>query len=191
MEKETEPKILSYTRKMVDGKVQVVNRHTKEVANTVHASHFENTEQYVVEPRQRALEQVQAICEKLRGGTGHATLEKDGTIRGNRYKYGHDSSISEMIVMNEDNPALTVTTAHEPKCYGETTGWRIRKLTPVETGRLMGLEDAEIQKMYDAGIPKTQLYKLHGNSIVVDVLFHIFRKMFVEQGNESKQLELF
>jgi len=98
---------------------------------------------------------------------------------------------SEMIIQHEDNPALTVTTAHEPKCYGESTGWRIRKLTPVETGRLMGLHDDEIQKMYDAGIPKTQLYKLHGNSIVINVLQEIFRKMFIEKQNESRQLELF
>jgi hypothetical protein len=26
---------------------------------------------------------------------------------------------------------------------------------------------------------------------VVDVLFHIFRKMFIETGNESQQLTLF
>jgi len=73
----------------------------------------------------------------------------------------------------------------------ECNKWRIRKLTPVETGRLMGLHDDEIQKMYDAGIPKTQLYKLHGNSIVVNVLQEIFRKMFIEKQNESRQQELF
>jgi len=96
-----------------------------------------------------------------------------------------------MIIQHEDNPALTLTTSHAPKCYGESTGWRIRKLTPTETGRLMGLHDDEIQKMYDAGIPKTQLYKLHGNSIVINVLQEIFRKMFIEKQNENPQLELF
>lgn len=34
-------------------------------------------------------------------------------------------------------------------------------------------------------------YKLAGNSIVVDVLFHIFRKMFVDKENETQQLTLF
>jgi len=141
--------------------------------------------------RQKVLEQVKKMCENKRGGRGGATLEADGTIRGNYNVGTHDSSISEMIIQHEDNPALTVTTAHEPKCYGESTGWRIRKLTPTETGRLMGLHDDEIQKMYDAGIPKTQLYKLHGNSIVINVLQEIFRKMFIEKQNENPQLELF
>jgi len=140
---------------------------------------------------QKVLEQVKKMCEGRRGGRGGATLEADGTIRGNYNVGTHDSSISEMIIQHEDNPALTLTTSHAPKCYGESTGWRIRKLTPTETGRLMGLHDDEIQKMYDAGIPKTQLYKLHGNSIVINVLQEIFRKMFIEKQNENPQLELF
>jgi len=156
--------------------------------------------------RQKVLEQVKKMCENKRGGRGGATLEADGTIRGNYNVGTHDSSISEMIVQCEDNPALTLTTSHEPKCYGESTGWRIRKLTLRECFRLMGVDDADIDKLLmpteqigvlvnrkpkRTGVPKTQQYKLAGNSIVVDVLFHIFRKMFVEQKNESRQLELF
>jgi len=100
-------------------------------------------------------------------------------------------NIGEFVAQNENNPAMTVTTAHAPKCYGESTDWRIRKLTPRECGRLMGCDDETIDKMIAAGIPKTQLYKLFGNSITVSPLYHIFRKMFVEQKNESRQLELF
>lgn len=71
---------------------------------------------------------------------------------------------------------------------------RIRKLTPTETGRLMGLNDDEILTMYDAGLSNSAMYKLHGNSIVVDVMVAIFDKLFVHTEQERKvgmQLMLF
>jgi hypothetical protein len=34
-------------------------------------------------------------------------------------------------------------------------------------------------------------YELAGNSIVVDVLYHLFRKMFCETENEQQQMTLF
>lgn len=58
----------------------------------------------------------------------------------------------------------------EPKTY---TGYRIRKLTPKECFRLMGLTDEEIQKIQDAGISNSQQYKMAGNSIVVDQMFFL------------------
>lgn len=80
--------------------------------------------------------------------------------------------------------------------HGEVTAvmhpkYRIRKLTPRECFRLMDVDDADIDKIQGAGICNSQQYKLAGNSIVVNVLYHIFRKMFVEQGNEEQQLKLF
>ena len=71
---------------------------------------------------------------------------------------------------------------------------RIRKLTTWETGRLMGLSEDELKIMHSCGLSKSSLYKLHGNSIVIDVLYHIFRKMFTEPEPEHKpgdQLMLF
>lgn len=61
------------------------------------------------------------------------------------------------------------------KCY------RIRKLTPKECFRLMGVEDKDIDTMIGAGISNTQLYKLAGNSIVVDTLYYIFKQAFCEK----------
>ena len=55
---------------------------------------------------------------------------------------------------------------------------RIRKLTPRDCMRLMGVSDADFDKMREAGISDTQLYKLAGNSIVVPVLEGIFTQMF-------------
>lgn len=69
--------------------------------------------------------------------------------------------------------------------------FRIRKLTPRECFRLMGVDNADIDKIQAAGISNSSQYKLAGNSIVVDVLFHLFRKMFTDTANEDKQLTLF
>lgn len=69
--------------------------------------------------------------------------------------------------------------------------FRIRKLTPRECFRLMGVDDKDIDKIQASGVSNSSQYKLTGNSIVVDVLFHIFRKMFIDTENESQQLTLF
>jgi DNA (cytosine-5)-methyltransferase 1 len=74
--------------------------------------------------------------------------------------------------------------------------YRIRSLTPRECFRLMGVDDADIDKIQETGISRTRQVALAGNSIVVDVLAEIFRTLFDEnapENNESKphQLTLF
>ena len=67
--------------------------------------------------------------------------------------------------------------------------YRIRKLTPRECWRLMGVKDEQFDKLHD--ISNCQLYKMAGNSIVVDVLMGIFKNMFMPEEQEQKgQLEL-
>ena len=56
--------------------------------------------------------------------------------------------------------------------------FRIRKLTPKECFRLMGMSDDDIQKIIDVGISNTQQYKMAGNSIVIPVLEYIFKNLF-------------
>lgn len=69
--------------------------------------------------------------------------------------------------------------------------YRIRKLTPRECFRLMGVDDADIDKIQASGLSNSAQYKLAGNSIVVDVLFHIFRKLFIEPEQEVRPGEQF
>ena len=54
---------------------------------------------------------------------------------------------------------------------------RIRKLTPRECWRLMGWTDEQFDKL--DGISDSQLYKIAGNSIVVQVLEDIFKNLFI------------
>lgn len=58
-------------------------------------------------------------------------------------------------------------------------GIRIRKLTPRETFRLMGFSDENFDAAQKAGISNSQLYKQAGNSIVVDVLYYIYRELHI------------
>lgn len=69
--------------------------------------------------------------------------------------------------------------------------FRIRKLTERECLRLMDVDDEDIDKIQATGLSKSAQYKLAGNSIVVNVLYHIFRKMFVDTEDENQQLTLF
>lgn len=81
--------------------------------------------------------------------------------------------------------------------------YRIRKLTEREAFRLMGVDDSNIDKLKSAKLtqtlksgkvkekpmPKTQLYKMAGNSIVVDVLYHIFYQMFIAEPPKPKPIQ--
>lgn len=56
--------------------------------------------------------------------------------------------------------------------------YRIRKLTPRECWRLMAFPDECFDRASDAKISNTQLYKQAGNSIVVDVLYYIYKNLY-------------
>ena len=59
---------------------------------------------------------------------------------------------------------------------------RIRKLTPLETWRLMDFDDEDFMKA-SAKVSNTQLYSQSGNSIVVNCLVAIFGQLF--EGKEE------
>ena len=89
-------------------------------------------------------------------------------------------------------PSLRDTDYKAPHCVWEKSpSYRIRKLTPRECFRLMGVTEADIDKIQQSGVSQSQQYKMAGNSIVVDCLYHMFRKMFTETACESQQLSLF
>ena len=106
---------------------------------------------------------------------------------------------------NDYSPSLTTSAFEFNNTIMETEGkkekqinlppelqgkeFRIRKLTPRECFRLMGVDDADIDKIQASGVSNSAQYKLAGNSIVVDVLFHLFRKMFIETGPDIEKGE--
>lgn len=72
----------------------------------------------------------------------------------------------------------------------EPLEYRVRKLTPKECFRLMGVTDSDADKMIGV-LSKSRCYQVAGNSIVVDVLAAIFRQLFLENTNKHQQTELF
>ena len=83
----------------------------------------------------------------------------------------------QRLEINTNGTSNTITTVQKDN-YAIQTDFRIRKLTPRECFRLMGMRDDDIDKIQEAGISNTQQYKLAGNSIVVDVLEAIFKNLF-------------
>lgn len=77
------------------------------------------------------------------------------------------------------NTCPTITAQNQELCHIQPN-YRIRKLTPRECGRLMGVSDEDISKMAAVN-SNTQLYKQFGNSIVIDVMVAMFKNLGIDQ----------
>lgn len=64
---------------------------------------------------------------------------------------------------------------------------RIRKLTPTECFRLMGVKDADAEKMLSA-VSKSQCYKAAGNSIVVDQMVYLFESLIFPEASQRRNI---
>jgi len=96
----------------------------------------------------------------------------------------------EHRIYDAEGVSTAMTTGFLPSIK-ESSSYRIRKLTPRECFRLMGVTETDIDKIQQSGVSQSQQYKMAGNSIVVDCLYHLFRKMLTETHCESQQLSLF
>lgn len=158
---------VKYTR---DKKGAVVGRRLSNISNTIHTStgNGGNTDCFVFEPK------IKQLCNILK--EGNYSNPTRGRV------YGVNGICPTLDTMGGGG--------REPKIL--TKDYRIRKLTPRECFRLMGVSEENIDKIQNAGISKTQQYKMAGNSIVVDVLYYIFKKMFIDKkANKGEQQILF
>lgn len=89
-----------------------------------------------------------------------------------------------------DNLSNTITTIQKDNYLLEVSPLnstlKIRKLTSKECFRLMGFDDEDHDILSENGIPNGQIYKMAGNSIVVDVLEEIFVNLLTEYREELK-----
>ena len=106
-------------------------------------------------------------------------------------EYFQENDFIEPIALDEQNKCIrkdftvgTLTTdGSSPKknnrvvVASEMQDFRIRKLTPLEVRRLMGFTDEQFHKAEQVN-SNSQLYKQAGNSIVVDVLYYLFKNLF-------------
>ena len=177
---EIHSEVLGWTR---DGKGAVVDRHPVDVANCVTAEKASNTQNYVRE----------------------TTFCRDGVLyipQGTKQGYAavSDGGVFDMAFPTsktrrgrvQEGGSVSPTVMSESNCLMLYQKMRIRRLTERELFRLMDVDDKDIDILLAAGIPKTQLAKMAGNSIVVNVLYHIFKRLFVDtEPTVNEQLKLF
>lgn len=90
-------------------------------------------------------------------------------------------------VHNDVSPTLCATDYKEPKLVHR--GWRIRKLTPLECFRLQGFPDEYVHTLRVHGMSDTQLYKMAGNAVTVNVIEAIGAKLLTFDGKNTKVIE--
>ena len=118
------------------------------------------------------------VAQTLDTGCRQATLVQTNKImvEGNCFPSQHEAG----RIISENGIAPTIkenhgtVTAVLKNTYPE---YRIRRLTPLECWRLMGFDDEDFEKAKEIGTSDTQLYKQAGNSIVVNVLQEILKKL--------------
>lgn len=175
---------------------------SEDMAYTINSSAFEHNNFIVEISRQiqEAADRLKAIAQQGRQAEIGVTILQNYNLRPYRADRADKSTATEFDTKYEQNMSNTVTSNHPGNVYGKTTKYRIRKLTPRECFRLMGVDDADIDKIQayhikatlkdgtvkEKPIPKSQQYKMAGNSIVVDNIYHIFRTMFIANQPENK-----
>lgn len=108
-------------------------------------------------------------------------IEKVGQI-------SSDGSQCGTVISDNGISANIVAGTHGYANSHIATQYRIRKLTPRECGRLMGVSDEDIDKMAAVN-SNTQLYKQFGNSIVIDVMCAMFKNLNIKQGDSNEALQ--
>lgn len=103
------------------------------------------------------------------GGVANLGCPTSKTRRGRVIDAGN---ISPTITTQDNAGGLMRVSVDSNKKY------RIRRLTPRETWRLMDFTDEQFDKAKTAGLSDTQLYKQAGNSIVVGVLEQIMGNLY-------------
>ena len=181
-----EPKIAA-SRGRGEGWQQQLEINDSGTSNTITSVNKDNL---IIEPNVLRAERTEQ-CKQLRKMNGDKGMKFN---QGNKeYSPRTDGVSNTLSTSTKDNMLAMPELRMEDGCMVDKEGrkYRIRKLTPTECFRLQDVSDEDIEKMKSAGIAKTNLYKLAGNSIVVSCMFHLFRKLFIEKGNENQQLELF
>ena len=126
-------------------------------------------------------EEEKEINPKLVGGIGEKNFGKQYR-QGNRI-YDSDEIAMALNAQPIGNAGgysyLYAVEEEQPKIR-----WRIRKLTPKETTRLMNFTDKDYEAMAKY-VSNSAIYKANGNSIVVACLIAIFSSLFLKDGYKS------
>jgi len=118
---------------------------------------------------------------KYRNNDSH----KENTLLIANFKYDNfaimDYRYDEGLRIRKNNLCPTLTTRGKqsisgvPIIYNKKT---LRFIIPKECWRLMGFSDTDYEKVQNI-ITIPQLYKQAGNSIVVDILYYIYKELYI------------
>ena len=131
---------------------------------------FEGDGIYINRPHQKRGVVQTDMIQTLKVGNNDLGVVVDKPVTLNGKVNGKQPSLQDRIY--DSNAIVTAITTVFPPNYTENL-W-VRKLTPREAWRLMGISDNDFDKVKDH-TSNSQLYKQAGNAIVVDVLYYIFR----------------
>lgn len=183
-----EPVVLGWVR---DENGNVTSRPEVSVANCVTSGKRDNTQNYVVE--QCFLNGDKDGCASTIT-TGHDRARNITEPKGGHKQMGvleimhpsQNTSLTDIIEqLNQMYPKRGIFVYRGKPCF-------VRRLSVRELYRLMDVDECCIDVFLSTSIPKTQHAKMAGNSIVVNVLYHIFKKLFIEtEPEEGQQLTLF
>lgn len=111
-------------------------------------------------------------------------------------KAGRNGNTSPFVCISNNNSNKSMIAKIYPDGHSDLLGKKdpthpvryfdIRKLTPTECFRLMGVSDNDIEKIKQSGLSKSACYKLAGNSIVVDCLYYIYRNIWLTEDEQPR-----
>lgn len=179
---------------MTDNFICVKNA-TKKGYTEAHEGDYVNLQYPESETRRGRVgeDMAQTLCCNDQNGVVVDKSESDKIITVGNYSPSNHNAASrgrgenneQQLELRPDDCTNALTTVQKDNYIVELLNnnlW-IRKLTPKECFRLMGFSDCDIDILIDNGISNTQLYKMAGNSIVVDVLEEIFVELLNQYEN--------
>lgn len=175
------------------------------VSNTITSVQKDNLVlEYIAQPIKRERTEEEKLRRHLNGDKGakfsarQMVPGKDGVMGAITTVIEKDNLIMEAMIQNNE---VVLKKERTSKTRPKGKGWeevitedgrrawvRLRKLTPRECFRLQGVREPDIDKMLNAGISDSQLYKLAGNSICVDCMVALFRNLYFPEEGESLTL---
>lgn len=139
-----------------------------------------------VEKDNMVLEKIKNVGNVNPSGNGinGTVVDSDGIARTVAVEKGEGQKMlvrekqPDIIAFDEDKVWVSEDAKEFLKTH-ESTRYRIRKLTPFEAYRLMGVSDEDAEKMLSTN-SNSQCYKQAGNSIVVPVLMAIMSQLNIK-----------
>lgn len=110
------------------------------------------------------------------GGREVKILDQRFTAAAQRGRCDENGKVRQHIEVSDQEYSNALATVQKDALVSNGTG--VRKLTPKEYFRLMGFDDADVDLLVRNGISNSQLYKMAGNSIVVNMLEFLFCQIF-------------